>query len=193
MGYEIKTAINGEDALKQLDKDGVDLILLDLSMPGMSGMEVLHRVVEKHPATRVIIITAHGTIDNAVEAMKLGAIDFIQKPFAPPEIRELVTKVLQRQGLTEISEPADYETCLELAHSAINRREFSLALDYVKKAVNLDLGRPEGFNLLGALYDIQGEHHDALVNYRIAIDIDPTYRPAWQNLRHEEGEEPDWG
>jgi DNA-binding NtrC family response regulator len=161
MGYEIKTAINGEDALKQLGQDGADLILLDLSMPGMSGIEVLHRVVEKHPAARVIIITAHGTVENAVEAMKLGAIDFIQKPFSPPEIRDLVTKVFNRQELAEIPAPTDYATCLELVHQAINRRAFSLALDYVKQAINLDLGRPEGFNLLGALYDIQGKHPTA--------------------------------
>ena len=60
-------------------------------MPGMDGMEVLEKLRKERPDIRVVIITAHGTIDCAVEAMKLGAADFIQKPFTPKEIRNLVS------------------------------------------------------------------------------------------------------
>jgi CheY-like chemotaxis protein len=97
LGVQIENAVNGEEALQKLQEDEFGLLLLDLKMPGIDGMDVLHHVQERWPKTRVIVITAHGTIDSAVEAMKVGAVDFIQKPFSPAEIRELVTKVLKRR------------------------------------------------------------------------------------------------
>lgn len=87
LGIETKTAANDEEALAMLERGEFDLMLLDLKMPGMGGMEVLQRVREIRPEIRVIIITAFGTIESAVEAMKLGAVEFLQKPFAPKEIR----------------------------------------------------------------------------------------------------------
>jgi CheY-like chemotaxis protein len=98
LGLPIQTAVNGEEALQKIEETEFGLLLLDLKMPGMEGMEVLHRVRERWPTIPVIIITAHGTIESAVDAMKMGAVDFIQKPFSPREIRELATKVLQREG-----------------------------------------------------------------------------------------------
>jgi CheY-like chemotaxis protein len=97
LGMQIQTAVNGEEALQKLQEDEFALLLLDLKMPGIDGMDVLRQIRERWPKTRVIVITAHGSIDLAVEAMKLGAVDFIQKPFSPTEIRELVTKVLKRE------------------------------------------------------------------------------------------------
>ncbi len=96
VGYQVQTAVNGEDALKQLAVGAFDLILLDLRMPGMDGMQVLQQIVEERPELRVIVVTAHGTVETAVEAMKIGAVDFIQKPFAPQEIRSLVAQVLDQ-------------------------------------------------------------------------------------------------
>jgi len=99
LGLPIQTAVNGEEALQKIQEAEFGLLLLDLKMPGMDGMDVLRRVRERWPTMPVIIITAHGTIESAVDAMKIGAVDFIQKPFSPREIRELVTKVLQRESL----------------------------------------------------------------------------------------------
>ena len=96
---ETDTALNGDEALAKLQNKEFGLILLDLRMPGMDGMEVLRRVREIRPDIRVIILTAYGTIESAVEAMKLGAVDFIQKPFSPEEIRELVSRVMDREKL----------------------------------------------------------------------------------------------
>ncbi len=94
LGYQVDTALNGEEALGKIDQQEYDLVLLDLKMPGISGMEVIRQISGKRPGLKVIVITAHGTIETAVEAMKLGAVDFVQKPFAPQEIRELVRKAL---------------------------------------------------------------------------------------------------
>jgi DNA-binding NtrC family response regulator len=181
-GYQVATAVNGEDALQQMQEQEYDLLLLDLKMPGIDGMAVLHRVVELYPNTKVVIVTAHGTVENAVEAVKLGAIDFIQKPFSPQEIRTLVAQVFDREHLEE-RQAADYATHLELAKRSINGRHFHGAAQHVRQAIASDPSRPEAFNLLGVLQEIQGNHHAALANYRIALDLDPTYNAARQNLQ----------
>ena len=80
-GYTVLTAVNGQEALEMLATEPVDLILCDLVMPVMGAFEVLEEVKIKHPELPLIIITGHGTVSNAVEAMKNGAYDFITKPF----------------------------------------------------------------------------------------------------------------
>lgn len=182
-GYALDTAVNGEDALAHLEKRPYDyaLMLLDLKMPGMDGMEVLRHVVTHHPDIRVIIVTAHGTVENAVEAVKQGAVDFIQKPFAPGEIRDLVARVLQRSSLQR-EQAVDYDTHLELAKHDINERRFASATAHIKQAIAADPSRPEAFNLLGVLQEIEGDHLTALKSYRVALDLDPTYTAAQHNL-----------
>lgn len=87
-------AINGEDALRRLQQAPVDLVLLDLKLPGLDGLEVLRRLRAGWPQIPVVIVTAHGTVTAAVDAMKLGAVDLVQKPFSPAEIRQVVGRVL---------------------------------------------------------------------------------------------------
>lgn len=180
-GYEVQTAINGEDALEQLERATFDLMLLDLRMPGMDGMEVLRQAARQHPEMPVIIITAHGTVENAVEAVKLGAVDFIQKPFSPQEIQTLVAQVLDRKHLDE-QQAADYHEHLELAKRSINEYRFDAAAAHLRRAIAADAGRPEAFNLLGVLQEMEGDHLAAVKNFRVALDLDPTYQPAQHNL-----------
>ena len=181
LGAEIDTAANGEEALTKLKEKEFGLILLDIRMPGMDGMEVLRRVRQVRPDIRVIMITAYGTIESAVEAMKLGAVDFLQKPFDPEEIRELVLRVADREKLDEMKS-IDYSSSIELAKRCIGNRQFDAAAEYVRKAIFVDTRRPEGFNLLGALMEIQGDRAEAQKNYRAALSLDPSYEPAIQNL-----------
>jgi DNA-binding NtrC family response regulator len=94
LGVETDSAEDGKEALVKLEEKEFGLILLDLRMPGVDGMEVLRQVRESRPDIRIIILTAYGTIELAVEAMKLGAVDFIQKPFVPEQIRERVARVM---------------------------------------------------------------------------------------------------
>jgi DNA-binding response OmpR family regulator len=179
---ETDTAANGEEALAKLKEREFGLILLDLKMPGMDGMEVLRRVREIRPDIRIIIITAYGTVESAVEAMKLGAVDFIQKPFSPEEIRELVSRVMDREKLDE-QKVVDYGSSLELAKRCVGDRHFDAAIEHVRKAISLDPGRPEAFNLLGALMEIRGDRIEAQKNYRAALSLDPSYEPAIKNLQ----------
>lgn len=177
----VQTAVNGEEALQKLSGGEYSVMLLDLRMPGMGGMQLLHKVRAQWPKIRIIIVTAHGTIESAVEALKLGAVDFIQKPFTPSEIRELVTKVLERESLDSES-ATDYRSLIELTKRNIADGWYEDAEKMVKKAVALDSGQPEAFNLLGAILEMRGDTANALKYYRMAINLDATYKPAWANL-----------
>jgi DNA-binding NtrC family response regulator len=93
-GYEVLEAEDGGRALESLDEDGADLMLLDIRMPGKDGLEVLAQMVEKHPEIPVILMTAHSSVEGAVDAMKRGAFDYLVKPFNHDEVLLLVRKAL---------------------------------------------------------------------------------------------------
>src|SRR5262245_39544203 len=80
-GYDVHTAEDGEQALALLKEHHIDLVISDLRMPKIDGMELLRRVQSSEDPIPVVIVTAHGTVDNAVEALKTGAFDYITKPF----------------------------------------------------------------------------------------------------------------
>lgn len=100
-GYPVKTAGSGAEAIEQLRNGVFGLMLTDQLMPGMTGLELLRKVRAFMPDLPVIIVTAYGTVDTAVDAMKAGATDYIQKPFAPEELLIVVRRVLERQHLVE--------------------------------------------------------------------------------------------
>ena len=178
----VQTAASGEEALEKLRNGLFGMVFLDLKMPGMDGMEVLRRIKKDWPKIRVIIITAHGTIDTAVEAMKLGAVDFIQKPFSPGDIRELAKSVLEREMLDK-DRTVDYRALIELAKRQITDRSFADARKTVRKAIAADPGQPEAYNLLGALLEMDGKMFEAQKFYLAAMDIDPKFKPARANLK----------
>jgi two-component system response regulator FlrC len=104
-GHDVTLAVDGADALRRLDAAGFDLVLTDLKMPGVDGLQVLQHVLAEHPGTQVILLTAHGSIETAVEAMKAGACDFLQKPVGSPrELRMVVARALERRSLLDFRE-----------------------------------------------------------------------------------------
>jgi DNA-binding response OmpR family regulator len=94
-GYAVKSVESGEAALNALQEISYDLIILDLKMPGMNGMEVLRRVVKNYPLVRVIVLTAYGTMDTAIQALRNHANDYLLKPAKPGQIVETVNRVLK--------------------------------------------------------------------------------------------------
>ncbi len=100
-GYETAAAADGEAARAKLQREDFDLVLTDLKMPGMSGIELLSWVKEHYPHTQVIVITAFGTIDDAVRAMKEGAFDFITKPVNRDQLQVAVAKALEHSSLQD--------------------------------------------------------------------------------------------
>jgi DNA-binding NtrC family response regulator len=97
-GYRVAEAGDGEEALKRLQRFPADVVLLDLLMPGLGGIEILRRIRAAGNSVRVVIITAHGGVPDAVSAMKLGVIDFLSKPITPEALRGVVGKVLRRHS-----------------------------------------------------------------------------------------------
>ena len=102
-GYEVVTATDGCNALELIDRDLPDLVLLDIQMPRLDGIETLIHLHEKYPGILVLMLTAHGTIQRAVEATKQGAYDFLEKPFQPEHITQKVDQALEHQRTIEQS------------------------------------------------------------------------------------------
>ncbi|HEU4436670.1 MAG TPA: sigma-54 dependent transcriptional regulator [candidate division Zixibacteria bacterium] len=98
-GYAVRTAENGEAALKEIADREFDLIFTDVKMPQLSGIELLKAVRQSSPFTSVVVITAYGTVADAVEAMKLGAFDYLPKPFTPEHIEVTAKKALEYRRL----------------------------------------------------------------------------------------------
>lgn len=94
-GYTVTVAKNGREAIEKIKSDKFDVALVDLVMPDVDGMYVLNEIKASNPGTHVIMITGFGTIESAVEAMKIGATDFISKPFKKNEIENLVRRILE--------------------------------------------------------------------------------------------------
>lgn len=115
-GYAVGTAASGEEGLRLFDEVSPALVITDMKMPGMDGMQVLKAIKERSPETLVIMITAFGTVDIAVEAMKAGAYDYITKPFNRDELRLTVARALEMNGLatenkklkSELADRADF-------------------------------------------------------------------------------------
>ena len=181
-GYEIETAVNGEDGLEKAEKDKYDLIFLDIKMPGMNGMEVLEELRKRRNKTNIVIMTAYGTIEDAVKAMKLHAVDFIPKPFTPEEIRETAKKVFERENLEE-NKLRTFEDYVEFAKLNIITNNFEKAEEILKQAVGKDPSSPVTHNLLGVISEYKGDVSQAQKYYRAALALDPTYKPAESNIR----------
>ncbi len=96
---QVDSALSAEEALKKMEAEQYDVVITDLMMPKISGMELLKIIREKHPEISVIMITGYATIKTSVQAMKLGAFDYIPKPFTPEELRSVTARAIRRKRL----------------------------------------------------------------------------------------------
>lgn len=123
-GYEVVTAYSGEDGLKVFQQESPDVVLVDIKMPGMDGLEVLKRVKNINPDTEVIIITGHGDMSSAIEALQLGASDFINKPVKDEgltiALKRAEERSLIRRKLREYTE--DLENMVKIATEEVRRK-----------------------------------------------------------------------
>ncbi|MDR2747871.1 MAG: response regulator, partial [Treponema sp.] len=129
-GYEVVTAVDGDEGLRRFGKGDIDLVITDLRMPGLSGEELLRRICAENPGIPVIVLTGHGTVENAVEAMRQGAWDFLTKPVNLDHLSQLVKRALQNRELAlkhreleeELEQKKQFETII--GTSAPMRRVF---------------------------------------------------------------------
>src|SRR5690242_10137364 len=170
-GYQVVEAASGAAARERLRGEPFDLAILDLRMPGMGGLELLGQMRVEGMATPVIIVTAYGSVPDAVRAMKLGAIDFLEKPLRPADLRRLVAEVVERHHAEhrERTEPDDYATHLRAAKRHINLRSFALAEKHLQRALEFEPRSADALNLLGVLAELEGDYRKARKYYGRAI------------------------
>ena len=182
-GYEVETAVNGEDGLTKLKEEEIPVVLLDMKMPGMDGIQFLKEVTEKDIKTKVVMITGYGSVETAVETLKLGAVDYLRKPFKPEEIISIVEDVFERHEIENSEKEVEsFEDYIMLAKNAINKRDFSKAKEMLQEATSVNSEKPEPFNLLGIIYEMQHNQAEAMKMYRAALALDPGYKPANDNI-----------
>ncbi len=115
MNFQVFKASRGDEGLKILEKEPVSIVLLDMKMPGMDGMEVLKRIKEMERGILVIVITGFATVETAIEAMKRGAYDFIPKPYEPDQLRIVVNRAREKMQLQQETEKLEKERRRTLA------------------------------------------------------------------------------
>ena len=179
-GYKVDTASNGDEALMRVKEGRYDIAFVDIQMPKMGGLELLRYLHTLRPKMAVVIVTAYGTTGRAVEAMKLGAVDFLEKPFDPKVIQLLCEEIRQRQK-TGVS--VSMEDLLRMAELARERKAYVEARVYLKTAVMREGTRPEPYYWLGHISELEGDRRRAMQYYSLALDANADYQPADEALK----------
>ncbi len=99
--YDVKTSLTGEDAIAKIKNYNFDVVILDVRLPGIEGTEVLRQIKSVKPLTEVIMLTGHGTVEKAIEGMKLGAFDFLMKPCETEDLTAKIDKAHDRKAEQE--------------------------------------------------------------------------------------------
>jgi len=197
-GYEIETADSGDKAVQLLREQPFDVLILDLKMPGMGGMDVLKSVVDSLPNLSVIVLTAHGTMDTAIQAIRYRVHDYLLKPISPDQILLSIEDALRKRRMAGVSEEragarAQMEQLPGGATLAWDRRLISWA----DGSLSLT---PTEARLLKTLFDHRNElvPHAELVfliqGYRIDTEeAAKILRPVVSRLRQKLAAVPGWG
>ena len=179
-GYNVDASGDGEDALTKCKERHYDIALVDIQMPKMGGLELLRYLRTLRPNLPVVILTAYGTVGRAVEAMKLGAVDFLEKPFDPKVLLSLCEEIIQRQ---KMSKSVSVDDLLHLAELARERKAYVEARVYLKTAMIREVGRPEPYYWLGYIAELEGDKRRAMQYYSLALDASQTFEPAQDALK----------
>jgi DNA-binding NtrC family response regulator len=186
VGYVVAEAPDGQAALDSLSDpaQSYDLIVLDLLMPRIDGMELLRRLRARGNMIPVVILTAHGSIPEAVEAIKLGAIDFLTKPITPDALRRVVAEVIERHTVpvaptaaeATVARPAERsgQVAFELvrAKRAINRGQFNEAEALLRELIVANPRSTDAHELLDRLLTLKAQ--EARGSFRILRDWFPS-------------------
>jgi FixJ family two-component response regulator len=182
-GYEVFDVSSGEEAVQSLAEHTFALAILDIRMPGMGGLELLAKMRENGIKVPAMIVTAYSDVPNAVKAMKLGAIDFLQKPLRPEDLRSIVTEILKRHNGQDEPPAETFSAHIVAAKRCLNLRAFAKARLHLVKALELNSKSAEAFNLAGVLAEVLEDYDKAKKFYGQAIKLDKRYEPTQQNMR----------
>jgi len=187
-GLDVCEADSGPKALELFANQRFDLAILDMRMPGMNGLDLLAAMRERGFKTPAVIITAYGDVPHAVRAMRLGAIDFLQKPLTPEALRSLVAEIMARHisvvpSTYQEPVPDTFAGQLSEAKRLLNLQLFQPAWPHLARAMELNPQSPEALNLAGVYFEMQEDYERAKKLYGKAIKYGPYFEPAQQNMR----------
>ncbi|HEY2423375.1 MAG TPA: response regulator [Chthoniobacterales bacterium] len=182
-GYDVSEASTATIALEELVGRSYDLAILDMRMPAMDGLQLLAKMRELGITVPAMIVTAYSDVPHAVQAMKLGAIDFLQKPLRPEELRRIVAEILKRHAPQRDLPAESFNSHIIAAKRCLNLRLFTMARMHLVEAMELNSKSVEAFNLAGVLAEMLDEPDKAKKYYGQAIKLDKNYEPAQQNMR----------
>ncbi len=174
--YDVETAADGAEGLARFHEGHYDLILMDLRMPQINGIEMLREIREHDKRVAAIVITAYLTIDTLLEAFSLGVSDYIRKPFSPNDVREMVRRVLARESLDIHGSAAETTPTLEHARKALAEQDLPRALQLAKRAVERDSNNPDSQAFLGILEHLNGDPQAAEQSFHEALLLDPQHQ-----------------
>ena len=175
--YEVKTAANGKDGLDLVAKGDIDLVITDLRMDGISGEEVVKRVTTETPGIPVIVLTGHGSIDAAVEAMKSGAYDFLTKPLNLEQLNLIVKRALENRELSLqhklLKEEIESSACLEqmIGRSAEMQKVFSMIKKVAPAKASVLITGESGVGkelVANAIHNLSGRKDKAFIKVHCA-------------------------
>jgi len=183
--FKVDEAESATKALEMFKARRYDVAILDLRMPDMTGLELLEQMNHLGINTPAVFITAYADVPNAVHAMKVGAIDFLQKPITPDQLRAVVKDILVRHTVEErkTPEPQDFDYFLRCAKRAINLRDFAAARRNLISALEINADSPQALNLAGVMFEMREEFDQARRYYGHAIKISKDFEPAQANMR----------
>ena len=183
--FNVEEADSAAKALEMFGGHRYDVAVLDLRMPDMTGLELLEQMNERGITTPAVFITAYADVPNAVSAMKCGAIDFLQKPITPDQLRAVVKDILVRHSREERKAPEtlDFDYFLRCAKRAINLRDFAAARKNLVSALEIDPNSPQALNLAGVMFEMREEYDQARWYYGRAIKVSKDFEPAQANMR----------
>ena len=175
-GHAVDLAASAEEALVQSERHRYDLLILDLRLGTESGLKLLADLRARGVDSSVLMMTAHGRVADAVEAMKLGAIDFLEKPLDPSRLRAAIVDIIERRRATAAkklvgSAVDNYARQIVEAKHALNCRDFATARSHLACALELNSASADAHYLYGVLMELNGKDHEARRFYRRALDL----------------------
>ena len=177
--YQVDTASSVAEAWAKLEQRYYDLLILDLRLGMESGLTLLAGIRAHDIQTPVLVMTAHGTTEDAVEAMKLGAVDFLSKPLEPVQFRATVSEILQRHLPSRDKAPAagdkTYEQQIVEARHALNCRDFAAARRYLTRALQLNSHSADAHYLYGSMLELSNHPEKAGRYYHRALQLYAEY------------------
>jgi len=155
-GYRVFEAKNADEALEIFNSHQIDLMFTDIKLPNISGTELLKQVKKINQSTTVIVMTAFGTIKNAVECTKFGAAAYLQKPFTTKRVKFVLDEVLRKSTIKK-----DVNSYITLSKKLIKEKDYLKAEDVLNKSLSIDKENKEIYLLISEIAEMQGNEEKA--------------------------------